>query len=86
MIILTKKTAINSVQVFAFCIVHDRPTFQQAGTGYYQLRALHSAYVDEDKNPDYILIESYATEYLAKAALDKIVTALSNDEKVLDMR
>lgn len=86
MIILTKNSIINSEQVFAFCIVHDRPTFQQYGTGCYRLRALHSAYVDEDKNPDYILIGSYATEYLAKAALDKIVTALSNGEKVLDMR
>lgn len=88
MLIITENSLINSENVIAFSVARSAypiPGYKEEG---YQIRALHSGYVDNDGNADYVLVKSYAEEQQAKADLEKILTAYLNasDCKTVDLR
>ena len=88
MLIITENSLINSENVIAFSVARsDYPIPGYKKTGY-QLRALHSGYVDNDGNADYVLVKSYAEEQQAKADLKKILAAYLNTSgiEIVDLR
>ncbi len=88
MLIITENNIINTEKVFALSVVarhNSYPEYKKTG---YQLRALHSGYVDDNGNADYLLVKEYKLEEKNRADTDlgRIVKAYKNGEKIVDLR